>query len=275
MTTQDRIAAHDWYIRPGSYIERLVVDAIVKPETRERETTEPVSQRPTVDVRGDEIMRVSVTPSGVAIVPIVGGILKGAKGSDKARHGLTSHEDIWQDILQARHTARATMLYVNSPGGTVVGTHELANRISELAATGYTIASYTEDQKCSAAEYLTAGCTVNLATSSAIVGSIGTMLALVDASKFLEKFGIQFNVFTSGKYKALGHPGKSLSPEQAEWCQEFVNDRAAEFKRHMTNHRPGLEPAHMEGQIFTGAVAAEIGLIDSTVSCFEEALSLI
>jgi len=275
MTALDRICAQDWYVRPGSYIERLIVDATVRPETREPQSSGPVALRPTVDARGNAIMQASMTPSRVAVVPIVGGILKGAKGSDKAYYGLTSHEDIWEDISRARSSARAIMLYVNSPGGTVVGTHELASRIADLAASGYPIASYTEDQKCSAAEYITAGCTMSLATPSAIVGSIGTMLAMVDASKFLEKFGIQFNVFTSGKYKALGHPGKSLTPEQSEWVQGFVNERAAEFKKHMTSHRPGLEPAHMEGQIFTGAIAAEFGLIDSTVDSFEEALSLI
>lgn len=280
-----------WYIRPGWAIEEMtelplrqeiatqwghgVMPAMasrMEPPKNEDGTN---CQRPTKTWRGDPIPQLCMVEN-VAVVPVQGPMVKGASGFMKWAAGVCSHEDIAEDLRNAvALKPNAIVMRVNSPGGTVQGTQGVADLVASIVASGMKVVSYTEDQKCSAAEYITGACTARLATSDAIVGSIGTMLATVSLEKMLNRIGVQFNIFASGKYKAMGHWAKDLTSEQEQFLQSFVNERAAEFKKHMTTYRPGIKPEVMQGQIFTGSEGARNGLIDATVKGFGDVLEFV
>lgn len=227
-----------------------------------RETREPVSRRPDRDYYGDDIEKMRMEGS-VAIVPIVGPLLKGASGSDKMA-GFASYEDIHEDIDSALAAkASAIILNISSPGGTAVGAGELARHVKD-ATDVIPVYSFTDSMQCSAAEYVSGACTARFATADAIVGSIGTIMATVSFQGMLEKFGVKAEVFTSGKFKGTGHPFKNLSQEQSEYIQGFVDTLAGEFKSWMGSHRKAMRSDDMEGQVFTGRQGAENGLIDAT-----------
>ena len=229
--------------------------------------------RPESDIYGDSFPRMRVTSDGIAVVPIAGALMKAASGFEKWFHSLGSHEDIGMDLDAARATCRGILLHVNSPGGTVTGTPELADKVSAIAKSGFPIACFTEDSMCSAAEYITAGCNARFATSSATVGSIGVIMQILDLSKLHAAIGVQYNVFASGKFKAMGHGSGDLTPDQKSFLQSWVDGRGAEFRKHMTANRPKLPASAMEGQMFNGAEAKNIGLIDKVVSGMDEALA--
>jgi len=272
------IITHAWYIRPGSLIEGILLEycgakGAGSLEIRE-EALPAIEARPERDVNGDALPRAKLTQSGVAIVPIVGPMMKGATGSDKYRASLCSPEDIASDVMAAMDArAKGIAFPVNSPGGTAVGCHELASLIAEVSKQVPTL-MYTEDQCCSAAEYVTSACSVRVSTPSAVLGSIGTMCGVLDVSRLLDRFGVSFDIYRSGRYKGMGHPAKPLSSDQAEFVQRWVNARAAEFKAQMVNYR-GLDEEHMQGQIFVGSEAAKIGLTDFTVSSLREAIAFL
>ena len=238
------------------------------------EQPEYVERRPTIDVWGDEISQMVLTDSGLAIVPVHGPLLNGATGSDK-RFGFISHQDVADDLDTAvAHGAEQILLDINSPGGTVAGTPELAAKIDGLAG-AVDIFSFNRGLSASAAEYLSAGVTARFATASAVNGSIGTILQTMDVSKMLENFGVKVHTFASGKYKGMGNPYREMTDDERAFLKQWVSDLGAEFADHMKAHRPGMQAEHFQGQTFSTKEAISIGLIDAVVRSRDEVLQAI
>jgi len=276
MSPLSRFFSQPWHIQPAA-IESLLLRLVEMESARHplSDEVEPLDARPSHDCMGDPLAQMELLSSGLAIVPVHGPLVLGATGSDKKYYGVASHEDISADLDEAiNQGAESILLDMNSPGGTVAGTPELAQKIDDLSAQ-VDIFSYNGQLCASAAEYLSAGVTARFGVGSSINGSIGTMLETVDISKLLERFGVTVNLFTSGKYKATGHLAKALTDDQREFLTTFVKNHGAEFAAHMQAHRPSLTAEHMQGQIFTGREAASIGLLDQLVSSRAEAIALI
>jgi signal peptide peptidase SppA len=280
-----RFFTHDWHIYPAALDPLLLALCSVEPVASFSSSSSspsahsagptPVAKRPTHDAYGDEIPRMEITSSGLAIVPVHGPLLKGATGSDKKFYGVTSHEDVADDLNDAMaHGATRILLDMNSPGGTVSGTPELAALIDEIAG-AVDLFSFNGSLSASAAEYLSAGAVARFGVSSSINGSIGTILQTVDFSKLLDNLGIKVNLFTSGKYKGTGNPYVAMTDDQRDYLKSMVKTLGAEFADHMTAHRPAMKPDHMQGQVFTGKQALEIGLLDQLVQSRAEAIRLI
>jgi signal peptide peptidase SppA len=229
-------------------------------------------KRPTVDYWGDAIPQMQMVggDSKLAIIPIVGVMLNGAASSDKYYSGYMGHDDVHDDIDKAIADGAKQILFLpETPGGTVSGTPELADRIAKLPEQGILTAAYTSRLCCSAGYFAVAGCQAIIAAPSAVVGSIGTIWETINVASALERMGIEWNVFTSDGLKGTGHPGRKLSDEQKKWMQSMVDQMAGEFKAHVTEHRD-VAPEVMRGQIFTGNEAVKNGLIDLTAANLQE-----
>lgn len=268
---QERFDGEVWYITPAGFQAWIMAPAWASaPEMEKDEQTGCNVRRPTRDRWGDAIPQVDYRDN-IAVVPVHGPLLKGATGFHKY-FGYMAYDDVHQDLDAARAKSKGIVMWMNSPGGSVKGCHGLAEHVAAIAESGFPIISYTEDQKCSAAEYVTAGCVARTGTRDAIVGSIGVMLETVSREKLLNRMGVEYNIFACGKYKAMGHPAKDLTADQKQYMQAFVDARGKEFKDFMTSYRRTVRPETMEGQLFTGAEAVQNGLLDYTVRNLSEAV---
>lgn len=275
----NRLIQGPWWILPAQFDALLMRAARFSVDERlehdGQDGLRVFAARPENDVHGDPFSKLEMRGS-VGLVTIDRPLLKGARGSDKYYFGVLSHEDVAEDLDAAvAQGARSILLNMDSPGGTVAGTPELASKIAGLRKQGMRVYSYAGTMSASAAEYVSAPAEARFAAGSAMVGSIGTRLDVVNISKMLEKFGVQWEVITSGKYKATGHPAVPLSDDQRAYLQDMVSAHAAEFQAHMKAWRPGLGAEHMQGQVFTGKEAARIGLVDDTADSLEEVLGWI
>lgn len=265
-----RFFGQSWHICPDA-IEPFLL-SVARDSTEEE--SGPMAKRPAHDRYGDSIPALEMTDDGIAIVPVHGAMVKGATGSDKYRYGVTSHSDIEDDLDESlARGARAILLDINSPGGTVAGTPELAAKVDKIGGV-VDIYSFNGQLSASAAEYFSAGVSARFGVRSSINGSIGTILQTLDISKMLDMMGVTVNVFASGKYKGTGNPVKPMTDDQREYVQSLVKKMGGEFKDHMQMHRP-LQDEHLQGQVFTGQQALDIGLLDQIVSSRAEVLSLI
>ncbi len=270
-TRLQRFFGQSWHIFPEA-IEPLLLD--VMRDSADEPASDPMDRRPAHDRNGDPIPAMEMTDDGIAIVPIHGPMVKGATGSDKHHFGVVSHDDIGDDLDDAlAQGARAILLDINSPGGTVAGTPELAAKVDKIGG-AVDVYSFNGQLSASAAEYFSAGVSARFGVASSISGCIGTILQTMDISKMLEMFGVTVNVFASGKYKATGNPYKPMSDEQRDYVRGLVKNLGAEFQDHMQAHR-GLDSEHMQGQIFTGKQAVDIGLLDQLVQSRAEVLAMI
>jgi signal peptide peptidase SppA len=261
-----------WFINPDEW-SCVEARAQAFALALEEKNPGPLAARPEHDFYGAPVEMMRMV-DGVAVIPVKGTLLHGAHPVQK-RLGFTDYADVAADLETARREkARGVVLNIGSPGGMVVGNGQLAARVAEFAR-HTPVFSFTDSMQCSAAEYLSGACTARFATADAIVGSIGTIRHVLSIEGMLNKAGVKSEVFASGPLKALGHPMKDMTAEQAGFMQSFINTLAGEFKSFMSRHRPGLREESMQGQVFTGRQGAANGLLDANVSGLAEVISFL
>lgn len=207
---------------------------------------------------------------GLATVRIHGTMLRQVSPRQKAISAicgvrLCSMEETAAALLQAAAdpAAHTILLDIDSPGGTVNGTPELAQVVRSVAK-GKHVYAFTAGQCCSAAYWVASQADVIYAAPSATVGSIGVILPVVDSSALYDRCGLKMEVFSAGKYKSTGMDGTSLTAEQRDRLTQQVNDTWARFKQAVTRRR-SIDEADMEGQSFYGSAAQEHHLVDACV----------
>jgi ClpP class serine protease len=108
---------------------------------------------------------------------------------------------------------------------------------------------------CSAAYWIASQARAIYATPSAQVGSIGVVQAVIDNTAALDKAGLKVEVFSVGKYKAMGAPGTPLTDDQRELIQSNLAEIAAEFHDAVLSRGRAIPAEAMEGQTFSGKQA--------------------
>jgi signal peptide peptidase SppA len=249
------------------YFETL--DAMLRPRLLKGE-------RPTKDFWGEPLDVKMEVASGTAVIPVFGPLLNHASLLEK-QCGATSYEDLRQDLQNAGNMGVKQIVFnFDSPGGQTCGCLELAELIADFQQeNGIPCYAFTDAQCCSAAYMLASSCDQIFCTRTSMVGSIGCILGFLDVSKAYEMEGLKAVIFSSGKYKATGADGTTLTEEQAIYLQGLVDSSFAQFAGHVLEHRPEMDLDLMQGQIFHGDVAAQNGVADDTCDSLEDLLEFL
>lgn len=210
---------------------------------------------------------------GVGIVTIHGALMKRPDFFARLLLGATDMEDVTAALEAARDRAdvQAVFLDVDSPGGTVNGTPELAALVADVSKAKYTYA-FTDGQMCSAAYWIASQADAIFATPSARVGSIGVLMPMLDESKAFEQAGLKVELFAAGKFKSIGVTGTALTDEQRTWLQAQVDETYADFKAAVLARGRRITPDVMEGQCFSGRKASYNSLTSGVVASRATAL---
>jgi len=216
-------------------------------------------QQPPFEIVGD-----------VAVVPITGAMTK-----RPSSFAATSTLKTRQALRAATGDPRATsiLLVIDSPGGTVAGTGELARDIAELngdTVHGKPVDVHIDDLCASAAYWVASGARRIFANDTALVGSIGVFPLLEDTSGKLEAEGIKVHLINTGPNKGafdgtgVAIPDHKLAAVQLEIDGLFdVFRNAVVTGRGMSNEQFNKAA---DGSVFIASQAQTMGLIDSVGS---------
>ena len=209
---------------------------------------------------------------GIGVIPIVGVIGKGLTPMEKMM-GAVDVNDIADsvDAFAASPEVNSIALQISSPGGTVTGVEELANKIRNLDKPTM---SYTDSEMASAAYWIGSQADRVVASPSATVGSVGVYMAIPDMTKLYETQGVRMVVIksTGSPLKGAGIEGTSLSEEQMAELQSSVDSIHADFKAAIQSKRTMVADSALRGQTFSGKQAAAQGLVTGLADSFSEAL---
>jgi signal peptide peptidase SppA len=208
----------------------------------------------------------------VAVIPVHGILGKHMDSMEMMSGGCdldTVKDDL--DIALADESIERIIFDFRSPGGSVTGIPELAGRIASIQ--NKETVAFTDSECCSGALWLATQCDYFYATESANVGSIGVWCAYLDVSRQMQNDGENMQAISAGKYKLMGAYWKPLSDEEKKMLQKEVDQIHAEFKSAVNLNRE-IPDEFMQGQIFDGREAAEIGLTDGIVADIEEVLEM-
>lgn len=169
------------------------------------------------------------------------------------------------DRVASDPRARALIVEIDSPGGTVVGGETLFDRLRKVAARKPVVA--VMGSTAASGGYMVAlGADRIFAHEATITGSIGVIFQTAEFSGLLAKIGVTPEEIKSSPLKAEPSPFKPISPAARQMTQEVVDNIYAMFVR-MTAERRNLPPdkakALADGRIYTGRQAVANGLIDA------------
>ena len=198
---------------------------------------------------------------GIGSVSIEGPILRKPNLFARVLIGAVGSEKIGDALREAgeRDDIRAVFLDIDSPGGTVAGTPELAAAVTSLNRQK-PVYAFSSGLMCSAAYWIASQARAVYVTPSAQVGSIGVVQAVIDDSAALANEGIKVEVFAVGKYKAMGAPGTPLTDDQRDLINANLAEVAGEFHAAVLAEGRSIPADAMEGQTFSGKQAQRFNL---------------
>jgi signal peptide peptidase SppA len=160
------------------------------------------------------------------------------------------------------------LLILDSPGGTIAGTAELAADVG-AAAKVKPVFGLAEDMCCSACYWVGAQCSELLTQSSAMVGSIGTYGVVYDQSAAAAQEGVKVHVIRAGDMKGVGTPGTEVTTQQLLELQNEINSLNDVFLSGIASGREMPLDKVKElatGQVWIGQQAVDAGLADGVAS---------
>lgn len=203
----------------------------------------------------------------LAVVPLSGVV---------TRHGYYAAPGTLQlgrmlQRLDADPAIGSIVLSVNSPGGTVYGTTELASIVRGIRSRGETKTITVADPlMASAATWIGTATEKVFATQSADVGSIGVLTAYTDLSGLIEKMGIKVDVIRTPDLKARFTGVEPLTDEMRQTLETRNQSAYQDFVKAMASNR-GVSVGHVAdrfggGEVMPAPEAVEAGLIDGIAS---------
>ncbi len=179
------------------------------------------------------------------------------------------------DKAAADETIKAIVLHVDSPGGSVYGTRELAAKVSAAKSIKPVIAQ-VDSLAASAAYWVATQATELVVTPGGEVGSIGVLAMHEDISGALEAKGVRPTIVSAGKYKAEFSPFGPLGEDARAHLQERVDAAHRDFVRAVAQGR-GTKPSTVEadygqGRTLQAREALAAGMVDR-IATFDETLA--
>lgn len=159
----------------------------------------------------------------------------------------------------------AILLAVDSPGGTVAGTADVADAVN-YARSKKPVFAHVQDLAASAAYWISSQAEkVFTNQPSALVGSIGTYGVLYDTSKMADKLGVKVHVVRAGEHKGAGEFGTEITAAQLAEAQNRIDAINSHFIAGVSAGRrmsPDAVRAIADGRVYLASVAQSNGLID-------------
>lgn len=201
----------------------------------------------------------------VGVLPVYGTLMPRANMMTRMSGG-TTYESLARDFTAMVNdpSVRAIVMDIDSPGGAVAGTQELADAI--YGARGRKpIVAVANHMAASAAYWIASAADEIVTTPSADLGSIGVYGVHLDESEAMAKAGVRATVISAGKYKTEGLYGP-LSEEALAARQERVDAMYSQFVNTVARNR-GVAAAEVrsgygEGRVVSGREAVRAGMAD-------------
>jgi protease-4 len=175
---------------------------------------------------------------------------------DKFREALTQAEE--------DGSVKAILLEINSPGGSVVASDEMALAIKE-ARNKKPVVAWMGEIATSGAYYIASAADYIVADRGTITGSIGVISVFPEYSKLLQKLGINVTVVKGGMYKDFSMGYRPMTEEERGMLEDLVQEIYDQFLKEVAANR-NLSETYVksvaEGRIYSGTTARELRLVD-------------
>lgn len=198
----------------------------------------------------------------VALIKIEGVIIGGGNlgfGTD-----YVSSSEIVELIEEANENSgvEAIIFQINSGGGGVVASKEIADAVKEV---NKTTVSVIREAGASGAYWVASTTDKIYADEFSITGSIGVISSYIEFKGLLERYNMTYRRLVAGDHKDIGDPFKELEKDERKILQDKLDIIHDYFIKEVSKNR-NLEENYVRnistGEFYLGIEALEYGLID-------------
>ncbi len=166
------------------------------------------------------------------------------------------------DAAEEDDAVKAIVLRIDSPGGTVAASQEIA---AYVAASEKPVVVSVGDLCASGAYMVASQADSIVAMPGSSVGSIGVIMQIPNLEGLMDKLGVDFQVLIAGEHKDEGSPYRALTPEEIAAFQGDLDTIHTQFIDLVAEGR-GLPQKDVRalatGETYLGSKAVDLGLVD-------------
>lgn len=209
--------------------------------------------------------------------------VKGMISSEPWSRGGKSLADVIEDQLRYAaedESVKAVILKVDSPGGEVMASDDIANAIRKFQDKHKKpVISQMGSLAASGGYYVSAPCQWIIANDLTLTGSIGVILHSFNYRGLMDKVGLQPVVFKSGRFKDMLSGSKKpeeVDPAERQMIQDMIMETYNKFKNVVADGRAKAASKNggkgralagnwaelADGRVLTGKQAFENGFVD-------------
>ncbi|MBW2599090.1 MAG: signal peptide peptidase SppA [Deltaproteobacteria bacterium] len=168
------------------------------------------------------------------------------------------------DKYEKDDKVKAVVLRINSPGGAVVPSQEIYDKVLRLKKSKKVVVSMGT-VAASGGYYIACAADRIIANPGTITGSIGVIAQFSQIEDLLKKIGLKATVIKAGRYKDVGSPVREMTIADKRLVQGVIDDIHSQFIEVVSSNR-NLSRENMkdiaDARIFTGRQALKAGLVD-------------
>lgn len=154
---------------------------------------------------------------------------------------------------------KGIILNINSPGGTVVASQELAEKIKKIKKP---VIALLEDTAASGAYWVASAADIIVAHPMTITGSIGVTGSYLEFSGLMKEYGVAYQRFVSAPYKDIGSPYKEPTEDERKILQYNIDKIHNYFVKEISKNRGRDLSFIANGGFYLGVDAKKLGLVD-------------
>jgi len=206
--------------------------------------------------------------SRIAVLNVDGVIQDTGEASPLFGSSGYNHSFFMDQLEQVKQddSVKAVVLNVNSPGGGVVESAQIYDKIKEIQdETKKPIYASMGAIAASGGYYISAPAEKIFVNEETLTGSIGVIMESVNYGKLAERYGVDFVTIKSGPYKDIMSPTREMTDEEHDLLQGMLNESYEAFVDVIEEGRGMSEKEvkeYADGRIMSGRQAVEVGLAD-------------
>ncbi|MEK6852858.1 MAG: signal peptide peptidase SppA [Nanoarchaeota archaeon] len=161
-------------------------------------------------------------------------------------------------------TIKAVVLDIDSPGGGVVASARVAEKVEEVRGSKPVVA-VIEELGASGAYWIASEADTIIANPFSLTGSIGVTASYLEYGGLLNMFNVSYERLVTGEYKDITTPYRELTPRERQIILEKLGLIHEEFVNVISENRdiPKEDAERIaNGLFYLGKEARELGLVD-------------
>lgn len=167
------------------------------------------------------------------------------------------------DQASSLDQVKAIVVRVNSPGGSVVASDEIYHMLLDYEKP---VVIWMGETAASGGYYISCAGDYVYAHPDTLTGSIGVITQFINVQDFLEEYGIEATVITSGPHKDMGSLFRGMSEEERDIWNKMIDQIYDNFVQIVVEARDlPVETVRelADGRVYTGQQALNNGLVDA------------